>query len=1285
MTAMPPNASAPSLATLPLDPLRFPLWGSRLIEASAGTGKTYTIAALYLRLVLQHGGEQAFGRPLAPPDILVVTFTDAATQELRDRIRHRLSEAAQLFAQDPEEAYGDERVDPLLLALRADYPASRWPACARLLHEAANWMDEAAVSTIHSWCYRMLREHAFDSGSLFQQTLITDQSELLTQVVQDYWRRQFYDLPASSLRSLLQVVATPQALQEAIAPMLSRQDADWRYEGAVLAQAEQVDLAALLAKASEAAERQKALEDAARALWQQSREELEQLLSALVPGLNGVTYPKKDEPGVFAAWLEALANWSEGAPAPAKIRAFSQSGIKTKKGVEVPAHAALAAMDAWLEAVAQDAQAATPLKPLLLRHASTHVQQALVDEKQRRAELGFDDLLQRLDAALHGAGGEALAQRIRSQFPVAMIDEFQDTDPLQYRIFERIYRIADNDPAQGLFMIGDPKQAIYAFRGADIYTYLRARAATEGRHYSLGTNYRSTQAVVQAINHCFVHAEGHARAAFRFRQDETHNPVPFVAVDAHGRNNALFIDGRASAAMTLWTLQSSAEGQTEAEPADAVAAAKTARTGVPETAYRQHMAQAAASQITHWLNAARTGLAGFGASADALSRPLRPADIAILVRGRAEAELVRNALKDRGLASVYLSDRDSVFQTAEAADMLRWLRAVNAPGHDGLLRVALATAAMDWSWQDLERLNQDELHWEQLALRTRMLQQLWQKKGVLPMLRQWLVDFDLPARWLAQPGGERRLTNVLHLAEWLQRTSAEVEGAQALIRRLAEQMARPEGEEEILRLESDADLIKVVTIHKSKGLEYPLVLLPFISSWRDFDGKSRGYAQYHDAASGGLVVELNNKHQEAVSAHNDERLSEDMRLLYVALTRAQYALWLGVAPLAKGMSRAGSLEKSAVGYLLAGGQKLPDLNLHGYLQEFASTCPQIAVHTVPEANLQRYQPDHPPQVYPARYPRRQADEHWWIASFSALTERLGLTAASQPALSDEARAAAEPETAQQDQYLEPQDIAAPAEQAPRALPQAGSLHAFPKGPDAGNFLHGLLEWCAQEGFAAVLDKPAALDGLIAYRCQLRGWADWAEPLQGFVRQWLQTPLGLPYALAEQGEPGEAAVALQQLGDYQVEMEFWLSISRASTGQLDALVQQHVLPGQARPALLGNQLHGMLKGYMDLVFEHAGRYYVMDYKSNWLGPDSDAYTEQAMAAAVLQHRYELQYVLYIYALHRLLQQRLPGYDYERDVGGVRYWFLRGIGAAQHGLYTDKPPRALMDALDALFAQ
>ncbi len=1267
-----------------LDPMRFPLHGSRLIEASAGTGKTFTIALLYLRLVLQHGGANAFTRPLVPPEILVVTFTDAATQELRDRIRQRLAEAADVFGESVADA------DAVLLRLRDDYAPAQWPACARVLREAANWMDEAAVSTIHSWCYRMLREHAFDSGSLFHQALSTDQTELLTQVVQDYWRQQFYGLPATSLKALLAVFKSPEALQQAVQPMLARQDAQWLYEGRAVPPAHAVDLAALLGAAAAQAARVQAAEDAARALWHTHRAALEQTLTDLVPVMNGNTYRQKDEPGIFAGWLAEMAAWSEGGDAPAKLKAFSQSGIKLIKGHPVPQRAAFEAIDTMLACAQGDGGAGdadtteasdVALPALLLRHAVVHVHAALEREKQRRAELGFDDLLHRLDRALAAEGGEALAQRIRAQFPVAMIDEFQDTDPLQYRIFERIYRIAQNDPQLGLFMIGDPKQAIYAFRGADIYTYLQARRATQGRHYSLGTNFRSTVAVVDAVNHCFAQAEQHPRGAFRFQQGEA-NPVPFVPVAAHGRSDQLWLQGEEASALTLWTLM----------PADLASdddadAATPQRATVPETLYRAVMAEAAATAITQWLTAAQQGRAGFGVAGDQIEKVLRPADIAILVRSRTEAELVRKALGARGLASVYLSDRDSVFQTAEAADMLRWLRACAADGNDSLLRAALATTSMDWSWQELDRLNHDEQHWEQLALRTKALHALWQSKGVLPMLRQWLTDFDLPARWLATQGGERRLTNVLHLAEWLQRASVDVDGEQALLRHFAENIDAPEGEEEILRLESDADLIKVVTIHKSKGLEYPLVLLPFISSYRDFDGTSKGFANYHDPASLQLVVELARKQANAINAANDERLSEDMRLLYVAMTRARHALWLGVAPIAKGSSKTGSLHRSALGYLLGGGAALPDAGLPDTLRSFAGACSAIAVEPAPTINSARYQPPAPAALYPARAPLRSFDEHWWIASFSALTEKLGSFAANQPLNAihfDSApldSRALEPETAQQDQFWEQMDAPAGAATVVAAAP--GSMHAFPKGPEAGNFLHSVLEWCAQEGFAQVLQRPAQLDGLIAHRCMVRGWGDWAVPLQGFVRQWLQAPLALGNHVPD-GQADGTPVALVGLATYQVEMEFWLSIYQASSTKLDALVCQYIAPGRPRPALLANQLNGMLKGFMDLVLAHEDRYYVADYKSNWLGTDAEAYTADAMLQSVLQHRYDVQYVLYTYALHRLLQQRLPNYDYERDVGGVLYWFLRGVDAPSQGMYTDKPPIALMDALDALFA-
>ncbi len=342
---------------------------------------------------------------------------------------------------------------------------------------------------------------------------------------------------------------------------------------------------------------------------------------------------------------------------------------------------------------------------------------------------------------------------IREQFPVALIDEFQDTDPVQYRIFERIYRIAaDPDEPQaretGLFMIGDPKQAIYAFRGADIHTYLRAREATRGRHYTLGRTsarlppwWRPPTAASPSPKSI--------RAAPSVSPARGWKPGAVPCGGRPGRAERLLIDGAEAPAMTFWNLDVEA--------------------GVlGSAAYRQEMAERSASAIRRWLSLADLGRAGF-ADEQGGWRALRPADIAILVRGRAEAEAIRSALAARRLASVYLSDRDSVFDSQEAADLLHWLRACADPGADALLRVALATRSLHLDWATLERLNQDELFWERMVLRFRDYRRSWQAQGVLPMLRRLLADFELPARLLRHADGERSLTNLLHLAGRLQR------------------------------------------------------------------------------------------------------------------------------------------------------------------------------------------------------------------------------------------------------------------------------------------------------------------------------------------------------------------------------------------------------------------------------------------------------------------------------------------------------------------------------------
>jgi exodeoxyribonuclease V beta subunit len=270
-----------------------------------------------------------------------------------------------------------------------------------------------------------------------------------------------------------------------------------------------------------------------------------------------------------------------------------------------------------------------------------------------------------------------------------------------------------------------------------------------------------------------------------------------------------------------------------------------------------------------------------------------------------------------------------------------------------------------------------------------------------------------------------------------------------------------------------------------------------------------------------------------------------------------------------------------------------------------------------------------------------------------------------------------PQSANEATYLEGLDDA-PGEE-PAGVAAAGQLHDFPRGPSPGSFLHGLLEWAGRQGFAAVSAAPQELAAVVARRCQARGWAAWAQPLQDWLLRWLATPLELSPLAA-----GAQPVSPAQMQVVQVEMEFWFAAAHVDTGALDALVQRHTLAGAARPALLPQQLNGMLKGFIDLVFEHEGRYFVADYKSNRLGAGDADYTPAAMQAQVLRHRYELQYTLYLFALHRLLRSRLPDYDYDRHVGGAVYLFLRGHAAAGGGLHLERPPRQLMEALDALFS-
>ena len=1207
-----------------LDPLAFPLRGSRLIEASAGTGKTFTIAALYVRLVLGHGGEAAFERPLVPPEILVVTFTEAATKELRDRIRRRLAEAAEAFQQNPATPRAR---DEFLQALLMGYPPEAWPGCARKLQLAAEWMDEAAVSTIHGWCNRMLREHAFDSASLFSQKLETDQGELLAEVVRDYWRTFYAGLPEAAAGEVSKWWSGPDALQGAIGKLVA-------HAGALEPTGEPANL--LAATLEERGERLAAL----KAGWYERAIELESFFNAELDAkrATGTVLKRSSYPG----WFEEIREWaSDGSRALPELTKsawdrFTPEGLaKAWKG-QAPSHKELEALYGL-----RDALAALPDCRLeLVRHAARWVADRFEQETRRRAEMGFDDLLTRLDAVLAGPGGERLAARIRAQFPVALIDEFQDTDPVQYRIFDAVYRVRDSRADTALVLIGDPKQAIYAFRGADIHTYLAARRDCAGRLYTLRRNYRSSHAMVAAVNRVFGLAEERetGEGAFLFRHGGD-NPVPFIEAEAEGCRETLVVDGAAQPALTMWHLAASGD-----KP-------------LSKGAYLADMAAACASEMVRLLNAGELGSAGFVASDGNYAR-LRPKDLAVLVANRTEADAIREALAVRGVRSVYLSDRDSVFETVPAEALEYWLAACAEPDDPRLLRAALATGLLGLGLAELEALNRDELAWEARVLQFRAYRDIWRRQGVLPMLRHLMHDFGLPTRLLSvtgQPGGgERLLTDLLHLAELLQQAAVQLDGEHALIRYLAEQRADPAGgtgDARQIRLESDADLVQVVTVHKSKGLEYPLVFLPFAATFRPVESGDCPIVLHHADGRREILLEADAMQ---LARADRERLGEDLRKFYVALTRARHATWVGLAPLKM-------LAASAPGYLLAGGAQIAPAGLADFVAALLHGDEIIVGGEPPLPTDAAFAPHALAGARgSARLPRRAVREHWWIASYSALA-----TAEPQgsSAVADSAR----------------EDVFREILRQPPSAPGAASigLHALPRGAEVGTFLHDLLEWAADTGFATLAAHPDWLRDTIARRCARRGWDAWIDSLVEWMADFITRDFVLP--------DGNTRFALAGLAGAVAELEFWIAAGEVDTTVLDRLVSSDTLDGAPRPPLAQDRLSGMLKGFIDLSFEHDGRYYVVDYKSNWLGPDDSAYTAEAMRSAVLAARYELQYSLYLLALHRLLKARLPDYDYERHVGGAVYLFLRGSCAQSQGMHFERPPKAMIEALDHLFAR
>lgn len=1239
-----------------LDPLTCELSGTNLVEASAGTGKTYAIAGLYVRLLVETG--------LKVDQVLVVTFTEAATEELRGRVRKRVREALSAFC-------GGPAGDPFLAGLvaRAGKEPGGLERGRRRLVLALRSFDEAAIHTIHGFCQRVLREAAFEAGSAFGAEILEDQGPALQEVVDDFWRREMLGAPAVLVRHAVAEGLTPESLAKFVGRRAALPHLTLLPE--VGAGAAPPDLGA----ACEAAFA------ALAAAWREGGGQAAALLAAH-PGLLRTRY-RRDW---VAAWVEALGAFVAAGDPAGPIEVLDRFCPKnlaqaTRPGHEPPRHPLFEACEALR--AARDALAdelARHLVALKIR-CLEHVRRELPRWKADRNVRSFDDLLLDVRGALAGPAGEGLARALRARYRAALIDEFQDTDPVQYEIFRRVFSPGPGgagdpegggggaDPAR-LFLIGDPKQAIYSFRGADVFAYMHAAGHAEHR-YTLGHNWRSAPELIAAVNAAF----GRGPAPFVFRE------IPFDPVDPAPRPDRERLrdaserpGGGEEAPLRIWLVR---------PPPDKDVLNKGDGAAL--------VAGAVASEVVRLLARGRAGALTLG------DAPLAPEHVAVLVRTNDQAREVHRALIRRGVPSV-ISSAESLFSAPEPAELLRVLAAVADPGDGQAVRAALATDLLGLSGNELAAVLEDDTRWDRWVQRLHGYGEQWRRGGVAPMARALLAAEGVRRRLLAREDGERRLTNVLHCVEVLQGAAAGRKlGPEGVLHWLAAQLASPSGaEEHQMRLETDERAVRVATVHKSKGLEYPVTFVPFPWDGVREVGDEACCHDPHDPLR--LVLDLGSERfAEHAALARREEFAENARLLYVALTRAAHRCIVAWGPFR-------GAETSAPAHVFhpaprADGSEGPEdpvadaaarvgaLGVEGMARELAALARQaggcLRVEELPPISPDRFEPPRG-EARPLRCRRllRPIPTDWGVTSFSSLAS--GREEAAEQAQQTGQAPWADRDEGTDDTAPAPADAEAQAEAAARA---AGTIFAFPRGTRAGLCLHELFE----EAEYTPAD-PSALRLLAARKLADYGFDPaWTEPVARAAERVFGAVLApSPSCGGSGGSSVSAGPRLAEVGraDRVNEMEFFLPLARITRDGLARVFADR--GGPALPPWLPERLgrlelsprRGVLRGFVDLVFRHGGRFYLLDWKTNFLGWRVEDYGPQGLARAMKEHLYTLQYCLYAAALHGHLATRLPGYRYEDHFGGAAWVFVRGVDPDRcpgHGVYWDRPPEALVDGL------
>ncbi len=1183
-----------------LDSIHCPLSGVHMIEAAAGTGKTYNIQNLFVRMILE-------GR-LPIRSILVVTFTEAATAELRDRIRSVLKNM-HAFYFDGSLPASKEQARILALSEHFSECGISAEEAEKRLSSALLSFDESRIFTIHGFCHRVLTENAFESGVLFTTEIVKDPSEIRMDILYDFYRKEFYSPEENLLRSELRAWAkiTPESIYETIRCAVDRPELSLKLSAPVLETPFETLIPCM------------------RTAVSVCRNHYEKGL------LTGIPVPmnKGYAPDDLERLERQLTEFAEGtleSNTVSLLFSVSPAVLMEKVGrrkKENPERLASYLKHPFFESADRFCRCAELYAGKIPFEALNVLNIEFEKRKIRDNFQTYDDLLRRVDERC--SDSPDLIREIRKQYASAVIDEFQDTDAVQYRIFKRIF--ADREQPS-LFMVGDPRQAIYSFRGGDIATYRQAdrerlHFSGSGEKYSLVQNFRSTPSLIACVNRIFH------EHPLPFADPEI--PFPEVQVPPERRDG---FPEDPEAFRIVYEDRESSRG-----------------------ALSKRLMEQCASDLVQTLRNRDFRFPGRSESG------VSPSDLAILVNTNREGELMQEILSARGVSSVR-AKTGNVFQTAAALDLEKVLTALLHPGDFGFAAEALITPLLGFTPLQLMEWKKSYESGEDSAFRVQQerflrLSEKWEKQSFTEMFQDLLLEFNIRERLLSKTGGERHLTNLLHLRELLHAESMNQErlSPRALVDFLSKKRTgeSSSGQEEYeILLETDRASVTIMTVHKSKGLQFPIVFLPTL-----FNGlMDAREGNYHREADGVLEHDFSGDPNSRTLSLL-ERLQEQLRLTYVAFTRAEFRcrVYWGLCP--------GADRTSPLDWLFSMRHVDPEIPLRdipGVLADGDSrlfySFPQEWVIRNPEPVPGMWCSEHSARTLTCPDWNRSLDTRWRITSFSGLTLHADGDSERDYDESDHSSSV-----------------------------ERSGLFSIPSGAQTGNAWHEILEkidFCSPEEHLHSL----TLDALGAYGLgrdpeSLDSYAQWTEQM---IRNVLSAPLsdaeGTVFTLSD--IPRSRRLS---------ELEFHYSFHQAfDTVELRRILNARLsglFPADdPAPGAFQSFTGGFLNGVIDLLFEHNGRYYLADWKSNSLNGVLKNFEPDGLKRAMRRNDYFLQYLIYSVALLKFLRMKNGGAidepEFRSRFGGVFYFFLRGIDPAfpGRGIFYHQVPFALLEELEKL---